>query len=136
MNGPKLRDPVDLHIGARIRMRRMQLGLTQSDVARVLDLTFQQVQKYERGYNRVAGSRMKAIAARLGVEPGFFFEGLGSSHDPVPADSPIAAFDSFSSSREGLIIAQAFVLIKNPKVRAAIAGFVRDVAEAQVPEVL
>lgn len=69
-------DPVDEHVGSRVRMRRMVLGLSQEKLGDALGVTFQQVQKYERGTNRISASRLFQIASTLRVEPGFFFEGL------------------------------------------------------------
>lgn len=119
----KPRDPraVDKHIGARIRMRRGELGIGQAALGDKLGVSFQQVQKYEKGANRVGGSRMAAIAEVLQVDVGFFY--LDSPGVTGPCDS---VMDNFMASRDGLMIAQAFVRIANPEVRAAIAGFVRQ----------
>lgn len=128
-------DPVDIHIGSRIRMRRLQLGITQQEIAGRLTMSFQQVQKYENGTNRVSGSRMAKIAEMLGVDPGFFFANLPGGNILQPHPLVDSTMDRFMASREGLMIAQAFVLIRNPQVRAAIAGFVKRMGDVEWPDV-
>ena len=86
-------DPIDIHVGARIRDRRKALKLSQSDLGDHLDLTFQQVQKYERGANRVSASMLYKAAAKLKVDIGFFFAGLDAyDTDPAAADRDVVAF--------------------------------------------
>lgn len=82
--------PVDRHVGQRIRQRRKTCGVSQETLANGLSLTFQQVQKYERGANRVSASKLYAIAQVLNVQPGWFFEGL-------PSDGQIAALPTTGS---------------------------------------
>lgn len=81
-------NPVDLHVGGRVRMRRKLLGVSQEQLADSLGLTFQQVQKYERGANRVSASKLYETARTLKVEIGFFFEGLADTVDPAGAINP------------------------------------------------
>jgi transcriptional regulator with XRE-family HTH domain len=69
-------NPVDIYIGTRIRARRIAIGMSQENLANAIGLTFQQVQKYERGGNRVSGSRLLDLAMTLGVDVGWFFEGM------------------------------------------------------------
>ena len=85
--------PVDVHVGARIRQRRMIVGLTQQNLAETIGVTFQQIQKYEIGANRVSASRLWEIARLLNVPIGFFFEGLTPARPggEDPADSPAEA---------------------------------------------
>jgi transcriptional regulator with XRE-family HTH domain len=78
-------NPIDAHVGSRVRMRRMMMSMSQEKLGDALNLTFQQVQKYEKGANRIGGSRLHQIAGILQVEPAFFFEGA-----PVPAGRPPA----------------------------------------------
>lgn len=125
---------IDRHIGARIRMRRMQLGISQEKLAEALDVTFQQVQKYEKGDNRVGGSRMAAIANTLDVAVGFFYQDLPGTDTTRPQGAEFSLMDEFMASREGLIIAQAFVRIPNPKVRAAIAASIKNLSDSMEPE--
>ena len=76
-------EPVDLHVGARLRLRRRAIGCSQEDLAEATGVTFQQIQKYERGTNRISASRLYQIAVRLGVTISFFFEGLDETGAPV-----------------------------------------------------
>jgi transcriptional regulator with XRE-family HTH domain len=77
---PKKRaTPVDLHVGARVRMKRQLLGLSQTELANSIGLTFQQVQKYEKGVNRIGASRMQQIAAKLQEPISYFYDGLPSA---------------------------------------------------------
>jgi transcriptional regulator with XRE-family HTH domain len=103
--------PTDRHVGARVRHRRMALGLSQSDLGNVLGITFQQVQKYEKGTNRISASRLQRIAEALQVKAPFFFEELKGG-SPNVSDSPdfVAAF---VSSADGLALAKAFLKIRS-----------------------
>lgn len=129
-------NPVDKHIGARIRMRRLQIGLSQEALAETMGLSFQQVQKYEKGMNRVGGSRMAVIADALQVAVGFFYQGAPGTDtsQPAHADSEFSLMDEFMASRDGLIIARAFVRIPDPKIRATIAASIKNICEAMEPE--
>ena len=80
---PRAQD-VDRNIGARLRERRVALGLTQQQLAELVGITYQQAHKYETGANRIAAGRLHLLARALGVEPGYFFEGLGSGGPPRP----------------------------------------------------
>lgn len=114
--------PVDLHVGTRVRLRRMQLGISQETLGEGLGLTFQQIQKYEKGKNRIGASRLAAIAVLLGTDHNFFFEqAAGGGY--AAGDS---AMDRFLASREGHMIAQGFDRIADPRLRGAIARLVRD----------
>lgn len=129
----KLPDPVDRHIGARIRMRRIQLGISQEKLAEGLGLTFQQVQKYEKAKNRVGGSRMAKIARVLEVEVGFFYQGAPQPGSPPgPAADP--AMEDFMASQDGLIIAKAFCRIPDPQVRRIIALSIGKIGRVMTPK--
>ena len=130
----KLINPVDRHIGSRIRMRRMQLGLSQEKLAEHLGLTFQQVQKYEKGKNRVGGSRMAEIAGFLEVEVGFFYQGAPGTDPGQPRHALASTMDEFMASRDGLIIAEAFVQISDPVVRHAVASAIGQIGRALAPK--
>src|SRR3954469_14628825 len=80
---PRAQD-IDRHVGARVRERRIMLGLTQQRLAELVGTTYQQAHKYEKGLNRIAAGRLHALARALGVEPGYFFEGRGSGGPPRP----------------------------------------------------
>lgn len=86
--------PIDKHVGERIRARRMLLAISQDRLASSIGLTFQQVQKYERGHNRVSASRLYEIAKALSVEPSFFFEGLPSIVDGTQETDPMRDTES------------------------------------------
>jgi transcriptional regulator with XRE-family HTH domain len=123
-------DPVDLHVGARMRSRRRMIGMSQEDLARALGLTFQQVQKYERGANRVSASKLYETARRLVVPIGYFFEGL-----PDPAEGDTTAKDQvapphhdFLLTRDGLELAAAFPRIKSTALRKRVMDLVRTIA--------
>src|SRR4051794_40341968 len=79
---PRAQD-ADRHVGARVRERRIALGLTQQELAGLVGITYQQAHKYEKGLNRIAAGRLHALARALGVEPGYFFEGLGEPARPT-----------------------------------------------------
>ena len=126
----KVPNPIDKHVGSRVRMRRMMLGMSQEKLGDALHLTFQQVQKYEKGTNRIGASRLQQISHILQVPVSFFFEGA-----PVPegmggmseAPSPAYVAD-FLSTSDGLALTKAFMRIKQQNVRRRIVDLVRAVA--------
>ncbi len=117
--------PVDRHVGLRIRMRRKEIGVSQERLAEALGITFQQVQKYERGANRVSASKLWEIAAALRTNVGYFYEGLGERETAQPAD----AGQAFLLSGEGIELMAAFPRIAEPSVRRKIMELIRAVAE-------
>ena len=131
--GPEsnLPNPVDLHVGARIRMRRRMQGVSQEKLAEALGLTFQQVQKYERGANRVSASKLYEIAACLRTPVAYFFEGLvdpsaeGGEADSV---SPEQSVHAFLMTPEGLELARAFPRVPRGRVRRRMLDLVRALA--------
>lgn len=120
-------NPVDVHIGSRIRSRRMQLGKSQEWLAEKLGLTFQQVQKYEKGTNGVRGSRMQQIANALEVPPAYFFKDAPDSAAGVENDAD-KALRAFTTSRDGLEIVAAWENVR-PKLRGLFADMVKAMAE-------
>jgi transcriptional regulator with XRE-family HTH domain len=111
---------IDVHVGMRMRRRREALGISQGRLGRNLGLTFSQIQKYEKGTNRIGAGRLYQIAAFLGVEPGYFFEGL---------EEPDAAPASGGSSREELVsLTEAFGAIRDAETRASVLALVRSLA--------
>jgi transcriptional regulator with XRE-family HTH domain len=127
----KAPNPIDRHVGSRVRMRRMMLGMSQEKLGDALDLTFQQVQKYEKGTNRIGASRLQSIAHILQVPVAFFFEGApsGVGHSPVMGEAPSPAYLSdFLGSSEGLALTKAFMRIKDPKVRRRVVDLVEAIA--------
>ena len=125
-------NPIDKHVGSRVRMRRMMLGMSQTNLADAFGLTFQQVQKYEKGTNRISASRLQQTAHALQVPVAFFFEGapsvLGAPHVKGTAPSPAYVTD-FLASSEGLALTKAFTRITEPKVRRRIVDLVEGIAD-------
>ena len=126
----KIPNPIDRHVGARVRMRRMMLAMSQTDLGDALGLTFQQVQKYEKGTNRVGASRIQHISQILQVPVAFFFE--GAPHQPGQpkglgeAPSPAYVFD-FLATSDGLALTKAFMRIKESKLRRCIVNLVEEI---------
>ena len=124
----KLPNPVDVHVGARVRMRRMLIGMSQEKLGESLGLTFQQVQKYEKGSNRIGASRLYQIGAVLGVPIEFFFEGLERDQATDGADHG-ARFDTeLLSSAEGIQLNSAFFSISDPRLRKRLLDLVKAMA--------
>ena len=131
---PKIPNPVDKHVGARVRMRRMMLGMSQEKLGDALGLTFQQVQKYEKGANRIGASRLQAISQILQVPVSFFFEGLAESAGHRPdgiTKAPLPSYMSeFMASRDGLSLAMAFSQVNDAKLRSGIVDLVEKIVGA------
>ena len=125
-------NPIDKHVGSRLRMRRLMLDMSQTDVADALGLTFQQLQKYEKGLNRISASRLQHLSQILQVTVPFFFEGappsIGWPAAQASADVPSPSFVSdFLATSEGLDLVKAFVCIGDPKLRRAIVRLVEEI---------
>jgi len=129
----KTPNPIDKHVGSRVRMRRMMLGMSQEKLGDALALTFQQVQKYEKGTNRIGASRLQQISQILQVPVAFFFEGapiLPEGAVPVglqEAPSPAYVSD-FLATSDGLSLTKAFMRIPDPKLRRRIVDLVQQIA--------
>ena len=132
--GPRQPNPMDIHVGGRVRLRRMLMGMSQEKLGEHLGLTFQQVQKYEKGINRVGASRLFDLAQVLGVPIQFFYDqapitGNGADIQPGMAERPADTYVvDFLGSRDGLELNKAFVRIADPRVRRSIVELVRSVA--------
>jgi transcriptional regulator with XRE-family HTH domain len=128
-------NPIDKHVGTRLRMRRLMLNMSQTEVANALGLTFQQVQKYEKGFNRVSASRLQHLCRILDVPVSFFFDGAPQAHGlPAPPrtemDQVSVALNSCLATSDGLALVTAYTRIRDPKVRRALVALVeRIVAE-------
>jgi transcriptional regulator with XRE-family HTH domain len=123
-------DPVDRNVGARIRMRRLMLNLSQTHLADALGLTFQQVQKYEKGTNRVSASRLQHIARILQVPESFFFEEIHINRGKPAQISDALSSESvtaFISTTDGLTLIRAFTRIKNIRLRRYIVQLVEHI---------
>ena len=134
MLAKKAPNPTDKHVGARVRMRRMMLGMSQEKLGDALDLTFQQVQKYEKGANRIGASRLQQISHILQVPVSFFFDGApnvpGQNPPPGMSDAPSPAYVSdFLATSDGLTLTKAFMRIKSAKLRRRIVDLVEQIAE-------
>jgi transcriptional regulator with XRE-family HTH domain len=127
----KVPNPIDKHVGSRARMRRMMLGMSQEKLGDGLGLTFQQVQKYEAGTNRMGASRLQHISHLLQVPVPFFFEGaphLTGQPEGIGAAPSSAYLSDFLASTDGLALSKAFMRIKEPKVRRRIVALVEEIA--------
>ena len=127
----KAPNPIDKHVGSRVRMRRLILGMSQSKLADGLGLSFQQVQKYEKGTNRMGASRLQHVSHILQVPVLFFFEGApqlpGQSKEVGKLPSP-AYVSEFLPTRDGLALTKAFMRIKEPGLRRHILSLVEEIA--------
>ncbi|WP_331375732.1 helix-turn-helix domain-containing protein [Sinorhizobium chiapasense] len=134
--GQKKAEPkaVDLHVGHRIRMRRVWMSMSQTTLAEQIGVTFQQVQKYEKGINRVGASRLQQIADALDVPPSYFFEEVpgadtnGFDRRAVQSQLQPEIID-FASSDEGLALIKAFSRIGDASVRSWAIGLLKAVAD-------
>jgi transcriptional regulator with XRE-family HTH domain len=127
----KAPNPIDRHVGSRVRMRRMMLSMSQEKLGDALGLTFQQVQKYEKGTNRIGASRLQQISHILQVPVAFFFEGAPNLHGAGDGlkEAPSPAYVSdFLATSEGLSLTKAFMRIKEPKLRRRIVDLVEEIA--------
>ncbi len=134
----KAPNPIDKHVGSRVRMRRKMLNMSQEKLGDALGLTFQQVQKYEKGTNRIGASRLQAIANILQVPVSFFFEGAphvaGQSVGLGNAPSPQYVTD-FLATSDGLSLTKSFMKIQSSQLRRRIVDLVEQIAdEEDVPE--
>ena len=126
---PKNRpDPTDVHVGKRVRMRRMMLGMSQEKLGDALGITFQQVQKYEKGTNRISASRLQRTAGVLQVSVPFFFEGLPDGGGVQGAAPPPSYVSDFLATTDGLHLTKAFMQIPNARLRRSIVDLVESIA--------
>ena len=128
----KQANPVDAHVGHRVRLRRMLIGMSQERLGELLGLTFQQVQKYEKGINRIGAGRLYEVAGILGVPVAFFYEDV-DNEAPVQVTKtgePPPVME-FLSSPEGLQLSLAFMRIKDVKVKRRILDLVRSLADEE-----
>jgi transcriptional regulator with XRE-family HTH domain len=127
---------VDLHVGRRLKLRRLLLGLSQERLGELLGLTFQQIQKYERGTNRLGASRLYDAARALGVDVGFFFEELDALSDGL-AEHAIGYLGEpvcgpAERRRDTLELVRAFERIDDPELRRRVLDVTRAVADAGI----
>ena len=128
----KAPNPVDKHVGSRVRMRRIMLGISQEKLGEGLGLTFQQIQKYEKGANRIGASRLQQICDILRIPVSFLFEGVPGgtiNADGVLEPASPAYVADFLATTEGLALVRAFTVIPNIKLRRAIVDMVELIGE-------
>ena len=130
----KVPNPIDRHVGARVRMRRMMIGMSQEKLGESLGLTFQQVQKYEKGTNRISASRLQQISETLNIPLAYFFKGApvaeGSVNGGFAEGNPEEGFASdFVMTAEGLSLNRAFAKITDAKVRKRIVELIVALAD-------
>lgn len=130
MSDERSPNQVDQHIGVRMRLRRLTMNVSQERLAELLGLTFQQVQKYEKGVNRVAASRLWDVAKALEVPVSYFFEGLDTSDraNGVSEQSPEMPVFDLIASPDGAQLAAAYATIDNPRVRRGLLELMRALA--------
>lgn len=124
-------NPIDIHVGSRVRLRRNMLGMSQEKLGENLGITFQQIQKYEKGTNRVGASRLQAISSVLSVPVSYFFEDApGQENTPggFAEDDGSTYVVDFLNSSEGLQLTRAFIKIRDAKIRRRIIDLVKSLA--------
>jgi transcriptional regulator with XRE-family HTH domain len=136
-------NPIDRHVGSRVRIRRVLLGLSQEKLGDALGLTFQQIQKYEKGINRIGASRLQQISRTLDVPPAYFFEGAPSfdsiaSGERSPASVAEESKTDYAadvlSTPESMHLSKAFARIRNPAIRRRIVDLVCSLAGDEPPD--
>jgi len=131
-------NPVDVHVGSRVRYRRMIIGMSQEKLGEKMNLTFQQIQKYEKGTNRIGASRLFQLSRILEVPVGYFFEDAFANAAPAQAMHGLHEPEQegylldFLNSREGLDLNKAFAKIQDPKVRRRVIDLVRALSDEKV----
>ncbi len=135
MASKKQPNPIDVHVGSRVRMKRMMLGMSQEKLGEQLGITFQQIQKYEKGANRIGASRLQQIARIFGVPVAYLFE---NAPGPAEGEGPTgmaedgaqsySAMDDFLSTSEGIQLNSAFMRIKDPLLRRRLIDLVRSMS--------
>ena len=127
----KQANPIDVQVGNRVRIRRMLIGMSQERLGDLLGLTFQQVQKYEKGVNRIGAGRLFEVARILNVPVDFFYEGLATNPTPANETDSAPPVMEFVTSGEGLQLSLAFMKIKDAKVRKRVLDLVKSLAEEE-----
>jgi transcriptional regulator with XRE-family HTH domain len=131
IDAKKVTNSTDRHVGARLRMRRKMLAMSQSELGDALGITYQQVQKNEMGTNRISASRLQQISHILQVPVAFFFEGVPNASAPHRSHGSqlsVAQIDSFVSDSKGLRLIRAFMRIDNAELRRRIVMLVQEIA--------
>jgi transcriptional regulator with XRE-family HTH domain len=134
MAGDKKPNPIDVYVGGRVRLRRLMIGMSQEKLGEEVGLTFQQIQKYEKGVNRIGASRLYQLSQVLNVPIQFFFQdapiqGTGASPAASQSEQDSVIYD-FLNSREGLELNRAYVRISDARVRRSIVDLMRSLSSA------
>ncbi|MGO4137751.1 helix-turn-helix domain-containing protein [Rhizobium brockwellii] len=130
----KTANAIDSYVGARIKMRRQLLGMSQERLGEQIGVTFQQVQKYEKGINRIGASRLQRIAEVLQTSPSFFFEQENSEPLTLRGLDPSANMDpvtEFLRTKEGMVLNRAFLKIADSNIRETVIALVKAMAQAE-----
>lgn len=130
----KVPNPIDIFVGSRVRLRRLMVGMSQEALADRLGVTFQQVQKYEKGTNRISASRLQAISDVFRVPPSFFFQDDDSSAPTAGAGHETGDVSTFVSSKEGLDLNRAFLKIEDAGVRKSIIQLATALSKASAAD--
>lgn len=126
----KTPNPIDIFVGSRVRLRRLMVGMSQEALADRLGVTFQQVQKYEKGTNRISASRLQAISDVFRVPPSFFFQDDDNAVATAGAALETGDVSTFVSSKEGLDLNRAFLKIEDASVRKSIISLATALSKA------
>ena len=130
----KTPNPIDVFVGSRVRLRRLMVGMSQEALADRLGVTFQQVQKYEKGTNRISASRLQAISDVFRVPPSFFFQDDDSTGPNATTGQDTGDVSTFVSSKEGLDLNRAFLKIEDASVRKSIIQLATALSRASASE--
>lgn len=134
----KVPNPIDVHVGSRVRLRRMLVGMSQEKLGEMLGLTFQQIQKYEKGANRIGASRLYQIAQILGVSVQFFFDDMPQEHAISQNEGGMSEPDAapfvmdFVSSAEGLQLNRSYTRISDAHVRKRLLELVKSLSHEDI----
>lgn len=126
----KVIQQVDKEVGGRLRQRRNELGITQAALAELIGIKFQQVQKYEKGINRISAGRLQLIAETLHVPPTFFFDGLRTTAETWSANE-VTALSDFLGKAEGQALSSAYSRIRSKWVRDSLRRLIGAIADAE-----
>ncbi|MBV6656462.1 MAG: helix-turn-helix transcriptional regulator [Devosiaceae bacterium] len=123
-------NPIDMHVGSRLRMRRMMLSISQERLGEALGVSFQQVQKYEKGTNRIGAGRLQQIASELQVPISYFYDDMpGAEPAQGFAETGVSYVSDLLTTSDGLELTRAFLRIQDPKVRRRVVDLVKAIAE-------
>ncbi len=127
----KTPNAIDAYVGERVRLRRKLLGMSQVSLSESLGITFQQLQKYEKGVNRIGASRLQRIAEVLGVPVGFFFDEDRQHTAGLRLSAETDEVAHFIASKEGLALTRAFIAIEDPNIRRKLLALARSLGSSQ-----